>query len=132
MHLVLVEDGARDRELISEALRDRGVQVTALSSDAELYGLLDRKGVRGVDGLVADVNLGQGTTGFDVARAARRYDDRLPVVYITSTDVKGGRHKVEGSVLIRKPQDLTELVDDVLGALGRPGRDRAGSNEAAG
>lgn len=124
MHLVLVEDGAEDRELIEAALGRRGVAVTACASDAEFYGLLDRKGVAGIDGLIADVDLGEGTTGFDVARAARRYDERLPVVYVTSTGLKAGRHAVAGGVLLRKTTDVAELADEVIALLAR--RERHG------
>lgn len=117
MHLVLVEDGPHDRELISQALVREGVRVTVCATDAEFYGLLDRKGVNGVDALIADIDLGEGTTGFDVARAARRHDQRLPVIYITSSGVKAGPHKVDGGVLLRKTQDPRDLAQGVLGAL---------------
>jgi CheY-like chemotaxis protein len=114
MHVLLVEDRAVDRELIKEALEQRGARVTLAASDTEAYSLLQTDKLGRLDGLLTDIDLGLGTTGFDVARVARADRPDLPVVYITGFGLRTEGHTVEGSLTLRKPLQLSELVEPVL------------------
>ena len=65
--------------------------------------------------LVVDVNLGRGTTGFDVARLARQLDPALAVVYISgdAREASFRAHGVPGSAFLEKPFTPSELLDEV-------------------
>jgi len=69
-----------------------------------------------VDVMVVDIRLGQGPTGWDVARYARSVSTQIPIAYITGDEMLAGasRQGVEGSVILRKP--VTE--GQLLAALG--------------
>ncbi|MDB5443590.1 MAG: hypothetical protein JWP73_1966, partial [Phenylobacterium sp.] len=65
--VLLVEDEADIAELITEALQAAGLEVRGAVSDEAAYEALEREAGRFAV-LVTDINLGVGTTGFDVAR----------------------------------------------------------------
>lgn len=119
LHILLVEDVAQEREMISTALERRGVRVTAVANDATAYAALREAGRHGFHGLITDIDLGAGTTGFDVARAARVIHPELPVVYMTAYDVETRPHAVPDSLSMKKPMRLADLADRVLEYLGR-------------
>ncbi|WP_165842783.1 response regulator [Phenylobacterium deserti] len=64
--ILLVEGEADVRELIVDAFEERHLDVRTAASDRAAYAVLDAE-ARAFDVLVADINLGEGTTGFDVA-----------------------------------------------------------------
>ncbi|HEX3699352.1 MAG TPA: response regulator [Phenylobacterium sp.] len=111
--VLLVEDEPEVAELIAEALDDAGLQVTTTLTDTAAYAALEAGGARGFDVLVADINLGVGTTGFDVARRARQLNDRLKVIYITGQAARLERFGVEEGMMFPKPFNARELADSV-------------------
>lgn len=113
-HVLLVEDRRVDRELIATALEQRGARVTVAATDMEAYSLLRTDKLGRIDVLLTDINLGVGTTGFDVARAARAGRPDLPVVYMTGYRLETRAHAVDGALLLSKPLQLGELADPVL------------------
>jgi DNA-binding response OmpR family regulator len=115
--VLVVEDDDAVRLLIEAALQARDVETCAAATDAEAYELLDRNAA-GFSILIADINLGRGTTGYDVARRARRLNPRLAVIYISGQSVHLDRFGVGGAMMFPKPFDVDELVDRIL-ALGR-------------
>ena len=122
--VLIVEDEAPVCVLVSDLLRDEGYEPQCALSDKEAYAILQQDW-RGLAALVVDINLGLGTTGFDVARRARRYRSDLPVVYITGASGRSvEQHGVAGGVLVTKPFDRDLLV----GAL----REKLGHDETAG
>lgn len=112
--ILLVEDLASERELLREALEHRGAQVTEAANDEDAYAALKAANHEDFDLLLTDINLGVGTTGFDVARAARRAIPDLAVVYMTAYDIDTERHVLPGSLCVRKPGYMGELADMVL------------------
>lgn len=108
--LVIDDDGAVCG-LLDEVLREDGYDVECVTTDEAAYARL-RTDWRSIDALVVDINLGPGTTGFDVARFARRLNRSVPVIYITG----GSRQSVaafgvEGSGLVQKPFDRDALIE---------------------
>jgi len=82
-----------------------------VANDAAAYHALDSE-ADAFAALIVDINLGRGTTGFDVARYARRLNPSLPVIYVTgglprSVAVYG----VPGGALVPKPFDRNLLLD---------------------
>ena len=114
--VLLVEDEADIRELIEDAFEARGLDVRSAGTDRAAYSILERE-ARSFSLLVADINLGAGTTGFDVARRARRLHPELKVIYITGHAAQVGRFGVEGAELIPKPFSPQELAERVVSAI---------------
>jgi CheY-like chemotaxis protein len=100
LRVLLVEDNAADCELLAHALRKAAAEVVCADGDLAAYALLDEG--RALDVLLTDINLGVGTTGYDVARAARlRYAD-LRVIYTSRGPVGSDMHRVEGSIVLAR------------------------------
>lgn len=108
--VLLVEDELLIRDLLQSALEDAGFEVADADSGAAAIDLLQRPSSQ-FAGVVTDVNLGSGTTGWDVARAARRADLRIAVVYMSG----GSAHEwaaegVPDSAILAKPFAPAQLV----------------------
>jgi CheY-like chemotaxis protein len=112
---LLVEDDARDRQLLTAALRMRGAQVICAASDQDAYDLM---ATEDVDVLIADIDLGPGTTGYDVARAFRRRSPTLPVFYVTQIESDPTPHQVRHSHVIRKGMSVVSVAETILGKMG--------------
>lgn len=110
--VLLVEDEAEVRKLIEEAFAEAGLLVASAANDRAAYALLERE-ARSFDMLVADVNLGAGTTGFDVARRARQLNPAMQVIYITGQAAHLANLGVPGAEMFPKPFSPVELADRV-------------------
>jgi DNA-binding response OmpR family regulator len=121
-NVLVVEDEPAVAELVDDALSDAGMSVTVALSDDVAYDILERE-ARSFAALVTDINLGEGTTGFDVARRARHLNKQIKVIYITGQAAHVERFGVEDAIMFPKPFDAKELADQVLFALrqGAPG-----------
>ncbi|MGA0607296.1 response regulator [Phenylobacterium sp. VNQ135] len=119
--VLLVEDEADVAELVQEALEEAGLTVAVVHNDQGAYERLERE-ARSFTTLVADINLGAGTTGFDVARRARALNPDLKVVYITGHAAHLDRFGVEDALMFPKPFDPVELADQVTMIMGRARR----------
>ena len=126
--VLVVDDDPAICAVIAHILSDAGVATVCAQSDRQAYLALDSDGP--FKALVADLNLGHGTTGFDVARAARAKLPSLRVLYITgeASDASFRTFGVEGSRFLFKPFSASEL----LGALGLGGGAGSGSNADSG
>jgi DNA-binding response OmpR family regulator len=114
--ILLVEDEVLIAEMIEEALEDRGFQVRSAHTDRGAYDILEGE-ARAFNVLIADVNLGPGTSGFDVARRARELHPDLKVIYITGHAAHLEKMGVRDSVMFPKPfypDDLADRVADLL------------------
>ena len=108
--VLVVEDEAPICMVLEEALCDDGFEVLCAQGDQQAYEMLERYWTW-IEALVTDVNLGAGTTGYDVARAARRLNPNLPVIYTTGRPEHTVlRHAVSGGVLVAKPYELSQLL----------------------
>jgi CheY-like chemotaxis protein len=110
--ILVVEDDAQVRTVIEEALRARGFEVWSVANDTSAYRVLADEAAN-VAVLVADLNLGPGTTGSDVARRARTLNPAMGVVYCTGEDTDVGRFKLRGGIVCRKPVPVAVLGDMV-------------------
>ena len=79
--VLVIDDDAGLLALICEDLDRQGLHCRGARSDREAYKLLAAEPA--FDAVVVDVNLGVGTTGFDVARRARQVTPDIRVVYIS-------------------------------------------------
>ena len=127
--VLVVEDETDVCALIHDHLDDEGYRVVCTNNDAAAYREL---AAGAFEALIVDINLGRGTTGFDVARRARRLYPDIAVVYVTGLAPESmALHGVRGAVLVQKPfdrEDLLNALEEAGAALGRdPSNDAAGS-----
>ena len=107
--VLVVEDDCAVAELIAEALVDERHQVALAHDDRSAYAKLERE-PRSFEVLVADIDLGEGTTGFDVARRARQLNPDLRVIYISGGVAHADRFGVAGAIVFPKPFNPAELA----------------------
>jgi len=110
--VLLVEDDAEVRELVESALEAKGLQVRSAASDVKAYDIL-KQDAKSFSVLIADINLGSGTTGYDVARRARQLNSKIAVVYISGPTALVDRFGVENSVMYPKPFRPAELAEQI-------------------
>jgi DNA-binding response OmpR family regulator len=79
--VLVVDDDTALLGMICEDLRKQGYACEPVRSDREAYRLLTESPA--FDVMLVDVNLGRGTTGFDVARFARQAAPELRIVYMS-------------------------------------------------
>ena len=116
--VLLVEDERDVAELIEDALVEAGLTVSVTHDDRAAYAQLDGE-ARSFLALVTDINLGTGTTGFDVARRARQLNPALKVIYITGHAAHLDKFGVDDALMFPKPFNPSELAQQVTRLLGR-------------
>lgn len=111
--VLVVEDEPQICALLAEALQAEGFGVHCAQSDQAAYEALRRR--RAFACMVVDVNLGVGTTGYDVARFARTIDPAVPVIFVSgqTSDASFLINGVRGSLFIPKPFTVGELMGHV-------------------
>lgn len=102
-HILIVED----EPLIGMALKDcferGGARVLWVKSDTAAHHALD-SGDPPFDLLVLDVDLGPGTTGFDVARYARRLNEDVGIIFSSGSPPDWlDSFGVAGAMFVPKP-----------------------------
>lgn len=119
--VLLVDDEASVCELVRDAFDAfaRGtIELTCVNSDAAAYrALLEEPPF---DPILVDINLGVGTTGYDVARRARAIRPDVRVIYISgqADERSVATYGVPGGVLLPKPftpEQLLAAMDAVAG-----------------
>lgn len=118
MHTVLVvEDDPTVLMFLEDGLDEQGYAVVSARSSGEALHILG-DGLHAVDVLVADIRLGDGIDGWEIARCARDAVPGLPIVYITGDSF--GAFDGEGvadSVILQKPftrLDLSQAIRSLL------------------
>jgi CheY-like chemotaxis protein len=113
--VLVVEDDPHVRIVLDELLQDQGLDVWSVGDDLSAYQVLGQEAER-FKVLLTDINLGGGTTGFDVARRARSLNAGIMVIFITGYPVEPQRFREAGGVLLQKPLNLQALVDMINAA----------------
>jgi DNA-binding response OmpR family regulator len=116
--VLVVEDEPGVCELLSDMLEADGFQSHCVQTDRGAYEALRHD--RSFACMIVDVNLGSGTTGYDVARFARQIDQALPVIYVSGqTSPKSfAANGVPGSLFLAKPFTMDELLDPLRKLVG--------------
>jgi DNA-binding response OmpR family regulator len=114
--VLVVEDDHAICALISDILESADIETKCVKSDVEAYAELTLPTYKA---LIVDINLGKGTTGFDVARFARQVVPHLPVIYVTGdADQESFRaFGVPDSDFLEKPFAPEELLGIVTSRL---------------
>ncbi|MEM8835630.1 MAG: response regulator [Planctomycetota bacterium] len=125
--ILVVDDEHAIRSTMRDVLEKRGASVVACDSGASALALLEQWALthdadEGFHVIISDINLGDGTTGYDVFSAAKRASESVPVILVTGfgydpnhTIVRASQEGLR-SVLF-KPFQATKLVDEVRGAI---------------
>lgn len=107
--LLLVEDEPEIRATLADALKEAGYALSEVGSGQEAVALLDA--TTDIAGLVTDIRLGVGVSGWDVARHARERHPRLAVVYMTGDSAADWPSEgVPNSVVVQKPFAVAQVV----------------------
>lgn len=110
LRVLIVEDEPSIGMSVAAAVDEAGGHATRVETDRAAYAVLEQRD-NAIGMLIVDVNLGEGTTGFDVARFARRRDPQVPVIFLS-----GGPEQwaawfgVEGAIFLSKPVAEAELI----------------------
>lgn len=124
VRVLVVEDEALIAGFVEDALSDGGFEACSVHSGEAALSTF-RDGREGCRALLTDVNLGDGISGWEVARQVREITPGFPVVYMTSASAPDWESQgVEGSVLIRKPfapPQLAAAVSQLLDTGDSPG-----------
>jgi len=115
MHVLLIEDDALMRQLLSEMLAEDGIEVDGLANAEDALILLGAGQVPDV--LVTDVDLGPGLSGLDLAAIARERHPDLELVFISGMPlpddaVPRARHER----FLQKPFAPAALADAIRSA----------------
>nr|WP_246715830.1 response regulator [Bradyrhizobium elkanii] len=107
---MVVEDEALIASLVEDALSDGGFEACSVHSGEEaMCTFCD--GREGCRVLLTDINLGDGISGWELARQIREITPGFPVVYMTSASAPDWQSQgVDGSVLIQKPFAPAQLA----------------------
>jgi CheY-like chemotaxis protein len=116
--VLIVEDEPHVRELISDLLQEEGFEAVCAQSDRGAYEALEHQ--REFTCMIVDVNLGSGTTGYDVARFARRTDPGLAVIYVSGQTSRASfeANGVPGSLFLEKPFTMQGVLDHLRKLVG--------------
>ncbi|WP_230206750.1 response regulator [Novosphingobium sp. Gsoil 351] len=107
---MLFEDEPLVAIFVEEALNDAGFEVILARNPDEAEAAI-RDSIDTVSALVSDIRLGEGLSGWELARLARERSAGLPVVFISGDS--GIDHTAQGvpdSVMIQKPFVEAQLI----------------------
>src|SRR5437588_10574514 len=127
--LLIVEDDAPLREILSRSLKAEGFSVRACSTAREL---LDQASINTADAFVIDIGLPD-ADGRDLCQALRARGVQAPVLFLTARDALTDRlsgFDAGGDDYVTKPFAFTEVVARLHALARRAGAD--GAIDAAG
>jgi two-component system, OmpR family, response regulator len=122
--VILLEDDAELRSLVTRGLREEGFQVTTAATAGEL---LRQIGDADPDALVVDIGLPD-ADGRDVVQALRAQGVGAPVIFLTARDALPDRlagFAAGGDDYLTKPFAFAELVARLRALIKRGGADLA-------
>ena len=111
--ILVVEDDEPLQEIVHDALKDGGFDLTTVASGQEAVAMIE-SGVVKYSALVTDINLKGPMKGWEVARLVRQIDPTFPVVYMTGAAAdEWASEGVPNSILLNKPFAPAQLVTAV-------------------
>jgi CheY-like chemotaxis protein len=108
--VLVIEDEPTVLMFLEEGLAECGYDVISARSGGEALNVLG-SGLHGIDVLVADIRIGDGLDGWEIARCAREISPGLPIVYVTGDSAASWADQgVTNSVLLPKPFTRHDLA----------------------
>ena len=115
--LLIVEDEPAIQMLLEDIFEDAGFALRVVGNGAQAIAILDDDALE-LTGLITDIRLGPGLTGWDIAREARERRPNLPVIYITGFSEESWTARgVQNSVLVPKPFTPASILSALRGLL---------------
>jgi DNA-binding response OmpR family regulator len=116
--VLVVEDEHAVCDILSDIVEEASFDPVCAQSDEEAYEAL--RGDARFACVIVDVNLGRGTTGYDVARFARTLAPQVAVIYVSgqSSEASFRTNGVPGGVFLQKPFTPSALRDRLRRLLG--------------
>lgn len=115
--ILLVEDEPLIGMMAHAVLAEHGAHVDWVQTDREAYRALEAN-ASSIHLLITDINLREGTTGFDISRFARRLSPSMPVIYVSGEPREALiNFAVEGATFLYKPVPQPMLLYRVKQAL---------------
>jgi len=114
--IAIVDDEESVRKALSRLIRAAGFGVETFASGADFLRAVERRPPHCV---VLDLRMPH-VSGFDVQRALKQADARVPVVIITGDDSPESRSEALGQgakAYLRKPVDEALLIDAIQTAI---------------
>lgn len=109
--VLVVEDDVFVQELLRVGLADAGFRLELAGNEQQAVAALEAHRAQPLAGLVTDVNLGRGRTGWDIAQLAREFNPHLPVVYVSGDSAHAWAARgVPRSTMIPKPFVPAQIV----------------------
>ena len=128
--LLIVEDDAPLREILTRSLKAEGFSVRACATAREL---LDHASIKTADAFVIDIGLPD-ADGRDLCQALRASGVQAPVLFLTARDALTDRlsgFSAGGDDYVTKPFDIEEIVVRLHALLRRVQADKPADGEAA-
>lgn len=101
--LLLVEDEVLIGLLLREVLEEAGFEVLVARDGSTAISELEA-GAERLRGVITDIRLASGPSGWEIARRARELSPGLPVVYVSGDSAhEWTAQGVPGSVMVGKP-----------------------------
>jgi CheY-like chemotaxis protein len=111
--VLIVEDEPLILLGLQAALEDGGYEILTAVDGTKALALLDRHHAD-LAGLITDIRMGNGPTGWDVARHARGLKPEIAVVYVSADCVDDWPAEgLPNSVAIQKPFAEAQLVTTI-------------------
>lgn len=130
MHVLLIEDDALMRQMLSEMLAADGIEVDGLANAEDALILLGAGQVPDV--LVTDIDLGPGLSGLDLAAIARERHPDLELVLISGMPPDAGAHSLaRRERFLQKPFPPAALAEAIRSAAADAARTEHGHPKAA-
>jgi DNA-binding response OmpR family regulator len=112
-----VEDDVALQSMLAVALEDEGFEVVVASDGAEALAVLEQDGPR-LKGVVTDIQLGKGPSGWDVGHRAREIVPGIPMIYMSGDSAhQWTANGVPGSLMLQKPFVLAQLITAITNLL---------------
>jgi two-component system OmpR family response regulator len=118
--ILLVEDEALILLDVETALVEAGFEVVCAKNAAEALKQFDAEPAK-FAGLVTDIRLGDGKSGWDIARHVRETSPSMPVVYMSGDSAfEWHAQGVPDSVMIQKPFVIAQIITALSQLLNQP------------
>ncbi|WP_352595933.1 response regulator [Mesorhizobium sp. M0091] len=127
--VLIVEDESMILLDIENSLREAGFEVIAVLKGLEAIAIFDREPER-VAALLTDIRLGDGPTGWDVARHLRAANPTMPVIYMSGDGADDWPSLgVPNSLMITKPFVMPQIITGLATLLNQKGVDQVPPSE---
>ncbi len=108
--VLVVEDEPLILLDVETALQEAGFEVVAANDAEQALAAFDSDPIK-FKGLITDIRLGNGKSGWEIARHLRQSNPTIPVIYMSGDSaIHWGAEGVPDSVMITKPFFLPQII----------------------